>query len=62
MSIDDRLALVEAIWTSIEADQDKLPVSDEQKAELDCRIAEMDANPAGGIAWDEAKARLRRRS
>ena len=46
LSIDERLRLVEDIWDSIAADQGVLPLTDEQKAELDRRldIYELDKN------------------
>ena len=46
LSIDERLRLVEDIWDSIAADQGVLPLTDEQKAELDQRldIYELDKN------------------
>ena len=46
LSIDERLRLVEDIWDSIAADQGTLPLTDEQKAELDQRldIYELDKN------------------
>jgi len=59
LSVDDRLTLVEAIWDSIAAEQEQLPLTDEQRAELDIRIADMEADPQGGSSWEEVKARLR---
>ena len=46
LSIDERIRLVEDIWDSIAADQGALPLTDEQKAELDRRldIYELDKN------------------
>ena len=38
LSIDERIRLVEDIWDSIAADQGVLPLTDEQKAELDQRL------------------------
>lgn len=37
------------------------PLSDEQRRELQCRLAEHRANPDSAIPWDEARARLRNR-
>lgn len=60
LSIAERLQLVEDIWDSIAADADatSLPVSDEDKALLDERIAEQDANPGTGAPWAEVRARI----
>ncbi len=46
LSIDEKLRLVEDLWDSIAADQGALPLTGEQKAELDRRldIYELDKN------------------
>jgi putative addiction module component (TIGR02574 family) len=59
MSLDDRIALVQAIWDSIADEADAFPVTEEQQRELDRRIAELDANPKNVLTWEEFKARLR---
>lgn len=59
LSVTDRLTLVEAIWDSIAEEQGQLPITDEQRAELDDRIADMEADPHSGSSWEEVKARLR---
>ncbi|HEV3386851.1 MAG TPA: addiction module protein [Gemmata sp.] len=56
MSIDDRIALVEEILDTISADQEKLPLTDAQKAELDRRMAAYKANPTAVIPWEQIKA------
>ncbi len=65
LSVDERLQLVGDIWDSIaeeaHATPEVLPLSDAQKAELDRRLAEYDANPSTGIPMDEAMARIRAR-
>ena len=68
LSIAERINLVEEIWDSIAEEAnvspDVLPLSDEQKAELDRRIAELDADPSVGVPIDEViervEAKLRR--
>lgn len=37
------------------------PLTDEQKALLDARIADMERNPNASISWDEAKKRIEAR-
>ncbi|HVS35693.1 MAG TPA: addiction module protein [Gemmataceae bacterium] len=59
MNIDDRIALVQAIWDSIADETDAFPVSDEQQRLLDRRIAELDANANNVVTWEEFNARLR---
>ena len=59
MSIEDRIALVEEILDTIAADQEKLPLTDAQKAELDRRMANTyKANPADVIPWEQIKSRI----
>ena len=61
LSIDERIALVQAIWDSIAAETDQLPLTDPQKREFDRRIADLDANPENVLTWEEIKARVRGR-
>jgi putative addiction module component (TIGR02574 family) len=56
--IDDRVRLVQDVWDRL-ADQGYEPVlTEEMKAELDRRLAEMDRFPDAGVAWKEVKARV----
>lgn len=50
LPIDERIRLVEDIWDSIAADQAVLPMTDEQRAELDLRL---DAYESDGIKGRE---------
>jgi len=52
LPIKDRSKLVEDLWDSIAAEQDKLPLTSAQKRELDERLDEyeLDGNP--GTAAD----------
>ena len=60
LPVEDRLDLAEAIWASISAAPDALPLTDWQKEELDRRLAEMDADPHGGLTMEEVFAAIRR--
>jgi putative addiction module component (TIGR02574 family) len=60
LPVEDRLDLAEAIWASISAAPDALPLTDWQKEELDRRLAEMDADPQGGLTMEEVFAAIRR--
>lgn len=53
LPIEERIKLVEDLWDSIAADRKALPVTPEQKAELDRRLDayEEDRNP-GRLAAD----------
>ena len=54
---EDREQLVEAILESLPTEIASGEFSDEEKAELDRRIAAADANPSAGYTWEEVKAR-----
>ena len=53
LSLEERIQLVEDLWDSIAADQNQLPLTPEQRAELDRCVAayEADGNP-GRLAED----------
>ena len=63
LSVTERLRLVGDIWDSIaeeaSASPDVLPLTASQKAELDRRVAEYEADPSLGVPMDEALARIR---
>ena len=63
LSVEERLELVTAIWDTIaedaQANPELLPLSDDEKAELDRRLAEHDADPDSAIPWDQALAEIR---
>jgi len=58
LSVSERIQLVEDIRDSIADESDALSLTDEQRAELDRRIADAEANPGAGTPWSEIKARL----
>jgi putative addiction module component (TIGR02574 family) len=62
LPVDERIGLVEAIWDSIAATPEALPLSPQHREELDRRLAELEADPDSGIAPEEAFARIRRGS
>ena len=60
LSVAERLHLVEEIWDSIGADPASLPLTAEQRDELDQRLADYEANPTAGSTWEEVRARIER--
>jgi putative addiction module component (TIGR02574 family) len=56
LSVDERIQLVEDLWDSIAADQSSLPLTQDQKMELDKRLQayELNGNP-GRLAGDVIK-------
>lgn len=63
LPIPDRLQLVEDIWDSIaqDATTETLPLSDDEKAMLDERLAELEANPGAGRPWPDVRASITER-
>lgn len=61
MSIEDRIALVKDIWDSVAIEAGLLPPSTAEKAELDRRLAEDEANPDDTISWEIIKAEAQAR-
>jgi putative addiction module component (TIGR02574 family) len=57
LSVEDRIAVAQALWDSI-PEADLGPLTDEQKREIDRRLAEYEANPSCAIPWEEVKERL----
>ena len=62
MTVSERLRLVEAIWDSISDAPDDLELPEWQRQELERRLAVADADPSGGIPWEELRTRLEGRS
>jgi putative addiction module component (TIGR02574 family) len=58
LTISERLELVERIWDSLGAEPEDTPLSDEARAELDRRIALVEATPGIEPSWAEERARL----
>jgi putative addiction module component (TIGR02574 family) len=57
LTIEERIDLVEAIWDSVAEDAgvEQVPVPEWHRAELDRRIADLEANPDAGSPWEEKK-------
>ncbi len=62
LSIAERIQMVEDIWDSIAAVPEAVPVSEDQKKELDRRLEAYHRNPDLGSPWVEVRERIRSRS
>lgn len=62
LSVAERIQMVEDIWDSIAAVPEAVPLSEEQKKELDRRLDAYHLNPDAGSPWIEVRERLRSRS
>ncbi len=61
LSIAERIKLVEAIWDTIAASQESIPLTEGQRSELDRRRNEYAKEPSAGRTWDEIREDLDRR-
>ncbi|MGH9783757.1 MAG: addiction module protein [Terriglobia bacterium] len=62
LPVQERVRLVEAIWDSISAFPEALPLTQWQREELDRRLAEFEADPEAGSTLEDVFARIRRGS
>ena len=62
LPVEERVQLVDAIWDSISAVPEALPLTQWQREELDRRLAEFEADPEAGSTLEEVFARIRRGS
>lgn len=61
LPIADRLDAIEELWDSLEPNAGLYPLTDEERLELDRRIAaDNDDGPDKGISWPELRRRLER--
>jgi putative addiction module component (TIGR02574 family) len=56
LSTAEKAELLDTVWESLEADSASL--TDEQRAELDHRIARHEQNPSDVIPWQQVRAGL----
>ena len=61
LSIPERILLVEDIWDSVAEVPNAVPLTEEQKAELDRRLDAYHANPPEGSPWGVVRERIRSR-
>ena len=59
LSTAEKLDLLDALWESLEADAP--PLTDEQREELDRRIAHYEQDPSDVIPWEQVRAGLFRK-
>ena len=56
LSAAEKFELIDVLWESLEADAPAL--TDEQRAELDYRVAKYEQNPSDVISWEHVRAGL----
>ncbi len=60
LSVAERIQLAEDIWDSIAVSPEFVPVTDEQRQELDRRLQAYAQNPDEGVSWDELRDKVRK--
>jgi putative addiction module component (TIGR02574 family) len=58
LSIDERLALIDDLWESIEERDEAFALSDGHREILDKRIEEADRHPETSVPWEVVRAEL----
>ena len=56
LSTTEKIELLDLLWESL--DTDDLPLTEDQRRELDDRIARHEQNPSDVIPWEQVKANL----
>ncbi len=62
LSPDERLQLLDALWESLSATPEAIPLTDAQREELDRRLDELDREGPTGIPWEDVLRRIRERA
>lgn len=60
LPVAERRKLADDIYDSIVAGLDDLSLTDEQKTEIDRRLADYRENPEKTLAWEDVRERLRK--
>jgi len=61
LSVSERIQLAQDIWDSIAEVPDSIPLTDEQKAELDRRLDAYHKDPSAGSPWSIVRERFKSR-
>jgi putative addiction module component (TIGR02574 family) len=59
LSVEEKLALISALWDSLAEHPERIPVPDWQLKELERRIEAQHTNPQPGQTWAEVKREIR---
>lgn len=59
MSVSERIQLAEDIWDTIAEVPEAIPLSDDEKAELDRRLDAYHKDPTMGSPWEAVRRKIR---
>lgn len=62
LSVEDRLQLLDELWESIRQQPDSLPLTEEQRSELDRRLEEHQRDPEAAEPWLAVMEKIRDRT
>jgi putative addiction module component (TIGR02574 family) len=62
LSVSERIQLVQDIWDSIAEVPDSIPLTDDQKVELDRRLDAYHKDPHAGSPWSIVRERFKSRA
>ena len=54
----EKILLAEELWDSVAADESLFPLTEDQKAELDLRLANYAVAPNEGDSWESVRNRI----
>lgn len=58
LSTAEKMELAEELWESVLEDQNHIPITDEQRKELDKRLAQYELDKDDGETWEIVRARI----
>ena len=62
LTLDERTLLAYQLWESIQHETEAMTLTDSQRAEIERRIADADADRLSASPWEAVKLPLRQRS
>ena len=62
LSPEERLRLIEELWDSLTQKPGTIPLTNEQREELDRRLDDLEQSGPMGIPWDEVLQQIRSRA
>jgi len=54
----EKILLAEELWDSVASDEQLFPLTEDQKLELDARLASYSADPKAGDTWENVRNRI----